>query len=137
MYKFIFNFLDVNRDQQVTIIDLIFFYTYIPTNCQFGEEIAKSITKFANKFVINHGLRPRVLNIEWFKFIFPQLPCLVTELMVKIFGKEPTNDMTKINTVNGIKSVFAIDESKENIKNEKLFYHIFDEKFECNAYHLQ
>lgn len=112
------------------MIDLIFFYTYIPTNCQFGEEISKSIEKFAKRFVINQGLRPRVLNIEWFKLIFPEIPSLVSEFMVKIFDREPTIDMTKINVVNGIKSVFSIDSTMENTKNEKLFYHLFDEKFE-------
>jgi hypothetical protein len=30
--KFWFDFLDVNRDGQVTLIDLIFFYTYLPKN---------------------------------------------------------------------------------------------------------
>ena len=51
LYKFIFNFLDVNRDEQVTIIDLIFFYTYMPKNTQFGTEIADAIELYQSKLI--------------------------------------------------------------------------------------
>lgn len=56
LYKFIFNFLDVNRDGQVTIIDLIFFYTYMPKNTQFGTEIADAIELYQAKLIYGNQI---------------------------------------------------------------------------------
>jgi len=131
-YNFIFNFLDVNKDGQVTMIDLIFFYTYLPMNTQFGAEIAETIEIFSKKFILNKGRRPGAINIEIFKSLYPELPCLVAEIMSKLFRKEPTMDMIKLNVVNGEKSCLKVDPRLTAKKNSKLLYNLFDEKFQMN-----
>ena len=72
--KFIFDFYDVNKDGEVTIIDLIFFYTYLPMNTQFGQEINSAIELFYNKIIMKKGRRPGIINEEIFQELFPELP---------------------------------------------------------------
>lgn len=137
LYTFMISFLDANRDGQVTLIDLIYFYTHMAKNTQFGEEIANAIELFISKLVFDiRGSRPRVISPTHFRLFFPELSCLVTEFLIKLFEKEMTIEMVKINTVDGVKSVFAVDPQKSDSKNPKLFYHLFDEKYKKNSYYL-
>ncbi|CAI2385007.1 unnamed protein product [Moneuplotes crassus] len=136
-YNFIFNFFDVNKDNQVTMIDLLFFYTYLPKNTQFGAEIADSIELFSKKFIMARGRRPAEMNVEVFQHLFPELPCFVTEIMNKLFKKSQTIDMKSLNTVKGVKSALMIDPSLDSEKNPDLFYYNFDVDFSMNSYHVE
>ena len=45
-------------------------------------------------------------------------------------------EMVEINKTNEIKSVFSIDSKITDVKNPKLFYHLFDEKYKKDSYYL-
>ena len=137
LYTFLISFLDANRDGQVTLIDLIYFYTHMQKNTQFGEEIANAIELFISKLVFNiRGSRPRVITSTHFRLFFPELSWVVTEFLIKLFEKEKTIEMVNINTVNDVTSVFAVDPEKSDAKNPKLFYHLFDDKYKKDSYYL-
>lgn len=73
LHIFVHNFLDANRDGQVTLIDLIFF-RYTPINTQFGREIDSAIDSFINRYIMKYQkIRPRVITIDHFIEFYPTL----------------------------------------------------------------
>jgi len=91
--------MDVNKDGEVTIVDLLYFYTYLPLNCQFGQEIADKLEVFFNMFVLSRKSRPRAMNIDIFKLLFEKMPCIITEFAEKMFLRVRDEGKHSITTI--------------------------------------
>ena len=81
LFEFTYDFLDANRDGQVTLIDLIYF-RYLPVNTQLGQEIDNAIETFVQELIIKPGVsRPKAISMEVFKEFFPHVSSLATEVL--------------------------------------------------------